>query len=134
MIKVKKNKKKKKEKKRKNNDHPLELKDSIQDDDTAQKEEKAEEEENIDLSPMVYYNIIIEMRKLLKKRYELMEKYKFNASKFFRGLDKPKYKENIKKCLPSFDEEVKEQMIAKIDDGKMIKGKELSQTWLFNET
>ena len=127
-----KNKKKKKKKKRKKNNSPLESMELIQDDDKEQNEEKVEEG-NIDLSPIAYYNIIIEMRRLLKQRYELMEKYKFNISKFFRGIDKSKYKENIKKCFPSFDEKefnkkVKEQMTVKIDDGKSIKGKELSET------
>jgi len=94
------------------------------------------DDENYSLSIIVFYNIIIELRKYLLIRYEMLKAYKFNISKMFRKYEKYEYMKNIEKCFPKYDEkkfnsEIKKLMVTK-SDYKNIKGK-LSQTWLFNE-
>ena len=104
------------------------------------KEKELKEKKNkekIDFSPIKYYNIIVQLRKILQTKYEILKEYNFNISKFFRHNEKLKYKKYIEKCFPPFNEEkfnneVRKQMLNKIDE-KKVKG-ELAETWLFNES
>ena len=97
---------------------------------------KAGEDENYSLSIIVFYNIIVELRKYLQIRYDMLKENKFNISKMFRKYEKYKYMKNIEKCFPKYDEKEFNSMIKKLmitkNDYKNIKGK-LSQAWLFNE-
>ena len=94
--------------------------------------------ENLDnnetLTPIIYHNIIFNLRELLIKRYNLLEKYKFNASACFREIEKEKYMINISKFYPPYNET---EFINKINvkykvEKKIIKG-ELSNIWMFSE-
>ena len=78
-----------------------------------------ENEEESKLLPIVYYNIIIELRKILKNRYQLLEKCEFNISKIERKFIKEKIFINsiIKKYKKAEEKENKG---------------ESSQIWLFN--
>ena len=93
-----------------------------------------ENEEESKLLPIVYYNIIIELRKILKNRYQLLEKCEFNISKIERKFIKDKYKENIPKLFPQYNEKIFINSIIKKykkAEEKENKG-ESSQIWLFN--
>ena len=91
---------------------------------------------NIEFYPIVYYNIIIQARKILKKKYDYLKKYKFDLSKIKRSENKKKYEKNIVKCFPPYDEEkfnkeVDKLMKALKDEKKASES--ISDTWLFKE-
>ena len=86
--------------------------------------------------PIIYYNIIILLRRILKKKYDFLKRKKFNISKILRFYKKRNYKENIKKAFPLYDakkfaQEVLDIIKPKIDEN--ITKKKLSKYWLFNE-
>lgn len=65
-----------------------------------------ENEEENKFLPIVYYNTIIELRKIFKNRYHILKKYEFNISKIERKFIKDKYKENIPKLFPPYNEKI----------------------------
>ena len=92
-----------------------------------------------ELYPIIYHNIIILLREIMKIRYNFLEMKKFNISKIFRAEEKKKYKRNIKKCFPPYNQEQFEKMIFEIIKQKNEENEEniirpkLSKAWLFDE-
>ena len=95
------------------------------------------DEENDDkLLPIKYYNILIELRKILLERYNLIKSYDYNISKIYRKNIKNISMKFIEKCFPPYNEKkFYEKAISKnkktINEKKII-GK-LSKIWLFIE-
>ena len=93
------------------------------------------ENEN-ELLPIKYYNILIELRKIIKERYKFLEKINFNITKLEMKNKKNFCKKFISQYFPPYNEK---DFIKKVDnlclvnfEEKKINGK-TSKIWLFNE-
>ena len=94
------------------------------------------EENDEKLLAIKYYNILIQLRKILLKRYNLIKSYDFNISKIYRQYIKNLYCKFIDKIFPpykqeNFYEKVK-MKIKNTKDEKHVIG-QLSEIWLFIE-
>ena len=69
--------------------------------------------EDDELCSIIYYNIIIKLRKMFIQRYKILKENDFNLSKVLRKENKPKNNKNRLICFPPFK---KEKFINKINE------------------
>lgn len=70
---------------------------------TKNNKNKLEKNENTqkDLLPIIYNNIIAKIINILWERHEILNKYNYNISEYFRELKKEKHANYIENCFPN---------------------------------